>query len=500
MAPFRAERMLPRYSRVTDADADRQQPDSAVPTSRRHVLLRTAAALGLVATACTMPLVREMHASASAPAPSAGRRRNLMSSIAHAAERDCGLAASNPRSTLPGLASHHFPAPAAALAAGRLSGNATAAARLLERYEPCARTEQRRPILTFVLGEDVPPTSGVWHHRGIGAAHLTGAHALICAEAVAEVASRRNGAVADDRAGMREAGDARRRVYIHVKDRCDALVEADPAARHLLDKVDSDSTPGARFVGQLFGTEEELRAAPPEGCATPLCVRLPHHFNLPYSAEDEAPSSFSGVAAFKRHNGAVGIVGTALRDGLAAWLLDSLQAVMRLQWPGPRGVVEELRPAVDATLLTESEFTAAADPHPTGLEVVRRFFHSLCAAVAWKSRKPVNSVSGGQQRAGRLRYKPGERFTNPIVYGVPTTGHRSYYSFAHYEHAGPFLCADAPCVRNVIGKLAAGELDAPFAALVAEVTADVDPLLVGLSYLLLAQAAVDLPVGADGQG
>ena len=33
-----------------------------------------------------------------------------------------------------------------------------------------------------------------------------------------------------------------------------------------------------------------------------------------------------------------------------------------------------------------------------------------------------------------------------------------------------------------------------------EVTADVDPLLVGLSYLLLAQAAVDLPVGADGQG
>ena len=105
-----------------------------------------------------------------------------------------------------------------------------------------------------------------------------------------------------------------------------------------------------------------------------------------------------------------------------------------------------------------------------------------------------------QQRAGRLRYKPGERFTNPIVYGVPTIGHRSYYSFAHYEHAGPFLCADAPCVRNVIGKLAAGELDAPFAALVAEVTADVDPLLVGLSYLLLAQAAVDLPVGADGQG
>ena len=88
------------------------------------------------------------------------------------------------------------------------------------------------------------------------------------------------------------------------------------------------------------------------------------------------------------------------------------------------------------------------------------FFDQIDIAVAWK-------------KEGRFR--PAERFTNPIAFGIPTIGSDYFPSFRHYVAAAPFLCRSDACIVERIHAILNGTLLAPFDALRSEVLQDVDP-------------------------
>merc|ERR1712220_26099 len=97
-----------------------------------------------------------------------------------------------------------------------------------------------------------------------------------------------------------------------------------------------------------------------------------------------------------------------------------------------------------------------------------RFFDQIDIAVAWK-------------KAGKD--KPGERFSNPLWFGIPTIGHSYHVSFADYKHAPPFLCASEACVLTKLQAIENGTLIPAFRKLLDEVRADVNSSVVARMYL-----------------
>ena len=154
-------------------------------------------------------------------------------------------------------------------------------------------------------------------------------------------------------------------------------------------------------------------------CRFRVCAAIPHHDNLRCRRRD----AVAPAPPWPR----IGIVGTGVR------------------------VAPELAPLRrHATLVGE----------PRHRHLCEAFYDTLDVAIAW--RKPD-------------RYRPAERFTNPLAYGIPTIGHSHFATFAHYRHAGPFLCATAACVAQRLRGLRNGSLLAAFRALRDEVRLDVDP-------------------------
>ena len=97
----------------------------------------------------------------------------------------------------------------------------------------------------------------------------------------------------------------------------------------------------------------------------------------------------------------------------------------------------------------------------------RSFYDTIDVAIAWA--KPGI-------------YKPAERFTTPIAFGIPTIGHSSFVTFRHYTHAAPFLCSNASCALDRLRGILDGTLSAPFKRLHDEVTRDVDDEVVAQLY------------------
>ena len=237
-------------------------------------------------------------------------------------------------------------------------------------------------------------------------------------------------------------------VYVHVKYPCARALDFPGRRGHVYDVLDQKNENflrDARLHAVVFASDWDLRRR----CARPICAAIPHHFNLPC-----APV-LNGTR--------VGVVGTA--------------------W-GPK---PDVRDALEKRLALKREtlvFEEAGKPCA--------FFDRLRVALAWHPDADVDTSITVYQME-----KPAERFTNPIVLGIPTIGYRGYPSYAEYDPDEHFLCDTVKCVREVIRKLDGGQLRSEFAALRARVLDDVSSQANALRYRTLIQS-VTAAVNARG--
>ena len=270
-------------------------------------------------------------------------------------------------------------------------------------------------------------------HRGVDTARLLGASLSLCGNAGPGFA-----------------------VYVHVKAPChQALVHR---GRHVLDVVDglaefgggrtlqaSERLMALGFHAQIFNSEHEAQLF----CAAPRCRAVPHFFNLQRCA-DKADSHPKVPSA----------------------RLQSIQGRRPLKL-GLVGYQSSFHGRPEFTLPPELGNDKASLVHE-GRDACA-FFAQVDVAIAWVRRNLDNP------------HKPAERFTNPIVLGIPTIGHPYFKSHAAFASASNFTCSSKQCVAHVIARLHAGELDAGFRQLRKEVWAAANPARVKrdlLNFLL----------------
>lgn len=243
--------------------------------------------------------------------------------------------------------------------------------------------------------------SGSFVHRGISNAEALNASTMSCANVTGDFD-----------------------VYIHVKFLCSHALEFSERRGHVLDVIDEPNDKhlnDARLQAVIFASDWDLRRR----CSLPICVAIPHHYNLPC-----VPSTNKGTR--------VGVVGTVF--------------------------FRENRLALEKELsLTNETLLGESNGKPCD------FFGRLRIALAWHPTPEEADHSIGI----RQKEKPAERFTNPIVLGIPTFGYRGYPSYAEYDPGGHFLCNNVECLREGIQKVDDGQLRSEFAALRARVMDDV---------------------------
>ena len=212
-------------------------------------------------------------------------------------------------------------------------------------------------------------------------------------------------------------------MFVHVKYPCE---HARPVqAFHVFDRIDNvksyaastaqNPMPSPWFDAEITSNKAQLRQ-----CGNRTCARIPHHANLNCRMHVDR--------TLTRRRPVLGLVGGN-------------------HMPVPHPLLEQLR---NYTVLSETKVHGC------------RFFDQIDIAVAWK-------------KAGKD--KPGERFSNPLWFGIPTIGHSYHVSFADYKHAHPFLCTSEACVLTKVQAIANGTLVPAFRKLRDEVRADVNSVV-----------------------
>ena len=221
-------------------------------------------------------------------------------------------------------------------------------------------------------------------------------------------------------------------MFVHVKYPCE---HARPVqAFHVFDRIDNPRSyatstaqnpmPSPWFDAEITSNEAQLRQ-----CGNRTCARIPHHANLNCRMRVDR--------TLTRRRPVLGLVGSSV--------------------PVPHALLEQLR---NYTVIQEKEVRGAPC----------LFYDQIDVATAWK-------------KAGALR--PGERFSNPLYFGIPTIGHSYHVSFADYKHAHPFLCTSEACALTKVQAIANGALAPAFRELCDEVRADVNSSVVARMYLAL---------------
>jgi hypothetical protein len=236
-------------------------------------------------------------------------------------------------------------------------------------------------------------------------------------------------------------------VYIHVKFLCSRALDFSGRHGHVLDVIDEPNDKhlrDPRLHAAIFASDWDTRRR----CTLPICVAIPQHYNnLPC-----APGA----------NGTrVGVVGTSFL-------------------PKERDELEKALSLKNETLVGEE--------HGKPCE----FFNRLRVAIAWHKGEEVNMSIGVHQME-----KPAERFTNPVVLGIPTFGYRGYPSYAEYDADEGFLCGTVDCVREGIRKWDSGQLRSEFAALRARVLDDVSLQANVLRYRTLIESVASAVNGLE---
>ena len=94
---------------------------------------------------------------------------------------------------------------------------------------------------------------------------------------------------------------------------------------------------------------------------------------------------------------------------------------------------------------------------PSSFDRACSFFDSLTMAIAWNKGQPDN--------------QPAERFTSPVVLGIPTVGYLQQASMA--EYGDEFLCGSIECITEMVRRVHAGEMRRRFWAFRRDVIPDV---------------------------
>ena len=154
-------------------------------------------------------------------------------------------------------------------------------------------------------------------------------------------------------------------------------------------------------------------------CCTPICAVIPHPCNLPCADN-----------VSRRESPRVGLIG---------WTQASLSI---------RNALHAANVRIDAE--PKGRWHTFGHGHETGRPAeICSFFDSLGAAIAWNE--------------DQESYDPAQRFTNPIYLGIPTIGYARQASFRAYGSA--FLCDNVECVRELLKRIRAGQLQDEFEAL-----------------------------------
>lgn len=249
-------------------------------------------------------------------------------------------------------------------------------------------------------------------------------------------------------------------MFVHVKVLCTPLLglaltstEPDEAVinrgYHVYDVVDAPATQtqlhqwSRHLDAMVMSTLQDLRV----NCRSRLCLRIPHHYNLNCSAINTTAPRGVGVT--------LGVVGTLHR-----YSSDFNPSQFSLH---------------NITLRREHAY-----PDPCS------FFRDIDLALAW-----CNPKHSGQRDLAR---KPAERFTNPVVLGIPTVGCGLLASF-RLPGSSPFLTSSREGVLPLVERLAGGALREEFRVLRESVWRDVAPERVRERYVsLLASLSEQPPV------
>lgn len=202
-------------------------------------------------------------------------------------------------------------------------------------------------------------------------------------------------------------------VVVHVKELCTAVLARWRDVAHVHDHVDNfDRAPvelRAGLVGEIFNTEAHMR----EVCGRPVCAVIPHPFNLPCAVRGEQRRLEDGGLR-------VGLVGCGVPPGL-------VEAV--------RNMSSVRHVHLERCMVLE-----------TTARMCTRFYDKLDVAIAWLN---TDAVSNSTKHARVRRFKPAERYQNPVALGIPTIGHTAYESM---REIGPdsLLCDSLACVNRTL--------------------------------------------------
>ena len=125
---------------------------------------------------------------------------------------------------------------------------------------------------------------------------------------------------------------------------------------------------------------------------------------------------------------------------------NSCHALLKLSFVGKNSTGEVVLSDILVKVVHTIKHMASVGPFPKRIST--RYLHvydhhwsiimthdKIDIAIAWK--KPD-------------KFRPAERFTNPISFGIPTIGYRGFATFRYYKRAGPFLCDTSYCIVSRI--------------------------------------------------
>lgn len=249
-------------------------------------------------------------------------------------------------------------------------------------------------------------------------------------------------------------------IVIHVKHVCARALENGIGQYHVLDHADILWVPSGprkhpaglknffemyahRFSGQIMNSGPQVD----DQCRTPVCTVIPHYFNLQCT-----PRLDRGA------NRVIGLVGW--ESSLAGWESLLLNQLNKEKRNDSAHIWIETEPRPGLTI-RHSLWTYSHSKHEERIRNESRqrqcaFFERLRVAIAWNTQDLRSRV-----------YEPGQRFSNPVILGVPTIAYAAQASYNEYNVFGgaQFLCADLRCVRAKIAEIRSGLLDATFAKL-----------------------------------
>ena len=223
-------------------------------------------------------------------------------------------------------------------------------------------------------------------------------------------------------------------IYVHIKWPCNHL--RNHSGWHVLDVLDNPRTviSSLHFNAEIFQTNEDITAR----CSAPVCAKIPHHFNMKACLKlRRAASRARSDLSTTEH---IGIVGTARN-----YDVDNLQSIFHDKY------------SAKVVFVRERE----------GFEC--EFLLRITFAIAWVK------LSTSTFRKG------GERFTNPIRFGIRTIGHAAYPAFNEYGQT--FLCNSSACALNLYSQIRNGSYDNEFEDTRRRIIQDTSPSVTRARYM-----------------